>query len=105
MNQQKKKKTKTKKKYIGYFNLSLHNQGQRTILKDKTGKIANYEISLSQLTYGGNNTTVLKLGIHARGEKKTKLYIWGEPNAPRLGINAKWIQTGFTLNKGQLFSK
>ncbi len=96
---------KDKSKYISYFSLILHDQGQRPLLKGRDGKIADFKVSLAQLTYGGSHTKVLKLGVHNKGEKKTKLYIWGEPTAPRLGIDAKWIQTGFTLVQGLRFSK
>jgi len=95
----------SKSKYIGFRGLVIHNQGQHTSLVDESGLDAGYEISLSQLTYAGSNTPVLKLGLHEKGEKKTVSYIWGEPKAKRLGLNIKWIQTGFTLIEGQRFSK
>ena len=95
----------SKSKYTGYRGLVLHNQGQRTKLADKDGVVADYEVSLSQLTYAASNTHVLKLGVHNKGEKKTVCYIWGEPDAYRLGLNIKWIQTGFTLLEGQRFSE
>ncbi len=60
----------SKSKYIGYRGLVLHNQGQRTKLISKDGVEADYEVSLSQLTYAASNTHVLKLGVHKKGEKR-----------------------------------
>ena len=97
--------TSSKSKYVGYMGLVLHDQGQRAKLIDKDGFDSGYEVSLSQLTYAASNTPVLKLGIHEKGERKTVSYIWGEPEAKRLGLNMKWIQTGFTLVEEERFSK
>ena len=62
-------------------------------------------IFLSQFTYSGNNTEVLKFGVHVTGEQKTKYYIWGSPDAKRLGLNVGWMQTGVTLSKQNSYSQ
>ena len=93
----------SKSKWIGYRGITLHNQGQRVKLVDGEGNQADYQVSLSQLTYAGNRTKVLKLGVHEQDQKKTKYYIWGSPKARRLGLNVGWFQTGFTLSVGQRF--
>lgn len=100
-------KTETAKKqpvFQGYLKLQLHNQGQRVPLVDKEGVDSGFELSLSQVTYAGSGTAVLKMGLHKSGEKGTVCYIWGEPEAPRLGMNLTWMQAGFTLDTQRLFS-
>ena len=79
-------------------NLRLHDEGDRIPLITADGDTLAYEIQLAQLTYSESKTKVLKLGVHERGQEKTKFYLWGEPEATRLGINMKWIQIGLTLD-------
>lgn len=88
---------KETKKYHVIRNLRLHDQGQKMPLITKDGVDTGFLVELAQLTYSKSNTRVLKLAVYEKGNKKSKFYIWGEPNAQRLGINMRWFQTGFTL--------
>ncbi len=75
----------------------IHDQGERVALITAEGDLLGYDVQLAQLTYAGSNTPVFKMSIHEIGEKKSKFYIWTEPNGKRIGANVKWIQAGFTL--------
>jgi len=55
-----------------------------------------YELELIVITYENTNTTVLKLALYEDGKDKAITYIWGEPNALRLGMNLRWMQVGLT---------
>lgn len=88
----------------GYRSLTLHDQGQRVALVDEDGTPAGYEVSLAQVTYAGTGTAVLKLAVHEAGEKEARCYVWGEPDAERLGLNVKWLQTGFTFAPERRFA-
>lgn len=92
-------KDSTRKEYYVARNLRLHDEGERIPLVTAEGDTLQYEIQLAQLTYSGSNTSVLKLGIHERGETKTKLYLWTEPKSKRIGVNLKWLQVGLTLEE------
>ena len=98
-------KPKPKRKYKGYFKLEFHNQGKQVVLLEKDGTKAGYDLSLSQVTYAGSQTAVLRLGLHKTGEKGTVYYIWAEPDANLLGMNLTWIQAGVTKVPDQLFGK
>ena len=81
-------------KFISLRN--LHNEGDTIALIDKNGVDTGYSIELSKLTYQNTNTAILKLGLIDNSTDKTITYIWGDPEAPRLGMNLRWMQVGLT---------
>jgi hypothetical protein len=76
----------------GQRNLQIHDQGGTVKINEK------FSAELAQLAYK-NGTRVLKLGIVETASGKTVAYVWASPEAERIGINLRWIQAGFTLQK------
>lgn len=96
-------KNDSSRDYYVFRNLVLHDQGERITLQDSNGYLSPYQIQLASYTYTQTQVPVLKLGLYEGYSQKTKLYIWGEPGAKRLGMNLKYFQTGFTLSDKQRF--
>lgn len=75
---------------------NLHNEGDTVALVDKNGVDTGYSIELSKLTYQNTKTSILKLGLINNATEKTITYIWADIDAPRIGMNLRWIQVGLT---------
>ena len=76
--------------------LRLHNEGQRIALLDKDGSESGFEIQLAKLTYQNTKVPILVLKLFRSGETKSFAYSWAETDSSRVGINLRWIQTGWT---------
>jgi len=55
-----------------------------------------YEAELAQLVYQNAKDAVLKLAIYEKENEAALAYSWANAEAERIGINLRWIQTGFT---------
>ncbi len=75
---------------------NLHNEGDIVKLIDKNGVNTGYSIELSKLTYQNTKTSILKLGLIDNATDKTITYIWADIEAPRIGMNLRWMQVGLT---------
>lgn len=75
---------------------NLHNEGDKLKLIDKNGVDTGYSIELSKLTYQNTKTSILKLGLIDNATDKTITYIWADIEAPRIGMNLRWVQVGLT---------
>jgi len=75
---------------------NLHNEGDKVKLIDKEGVDTGYSIELSKLTYQNTRTAILKLGLIDNATDKTITYIWADTEAPRIGMNLRWMQVGLT---------
>ena len=82
-------------KWISMRNISTKDDGQIITIMDRDQPTP-YSLELIVITYEQTNTTVLKLALYEKGKDKSIAYIWGEPGAGRLGLNLRWMQTGFT---------
>lgn len=78
--------------WIAQRNLQIHDQGGIAKINEK------FSVQLAQLTHK-SGIKVLKLGIIENSTGKTIAYTWTNPEAERIGINLRWIQAGFTLEK------
>lgn len=76
--------------------LLLHDQGGRVLLRSGERE---YEIELAQLVYQNTKVPIMKLALYEKGRDESFAYTWSDPEAGRIGINLRWIQAGFTLEK------
>jgi hypothetical protein len=76
--------------------LLLHDQGGRIPLRSAGRE---YEIELAQLVYQSTKVPIMKLALYEKGREESFAYTWSDPEAGRIGINLRWIQAGFTLEK------
>jgi hypothetical protein len=76
--------------------MRIHDQGGRATLKSGDKE---YEIELAQLVYQNTKVAVLKLAVYEEGSDTSLAYCWANPEAKRVGINLRWLQTGFTLEE------
>ena len=82
------------------FRYEIHDQGQILSLPQPDGTASKYSVQLAQLVFqGASKTPILKLGIIENATGKTVSYTWANPEAERIGINLRWLQTGLTLKK------
>jgi hypothetical protein len=82
------------------FRFELHDQGQTVPVPQPDGSASKYSVQLAQLVFqGANKAPVLTLKIIENATGKTVSYTWANPEAERIGINLRWIQTGLTLKK------
>ncbi|MCU0240438.1 MAG: chromophore lyase CpcT/CpeT, partial [Pyrinomonadaceae bacterium] len=82
----------TAAEYDGKTKLLIHDQGGTVKLND------NYSIQLAQLRHK-SGTWVLTFSVIENASGKKIAYTWSNPEAEKLGINLRWIQSGFTLKK------
>lgn len=81
--------------YVFLQNIDAHDQGTMIPILDE-GVRTGYAVELVQLTYQNSRIAVLKLGVVDEATGETLSYSWAEPGAGRIGINLRWIQSGFT---------
>jgi CpeT/CpcT family (DUF1001) len=74
----------------------LHDQGFRVRAKLPDGTPTPYEVELSQVIYQ-NAINVMKLAVYEDGKSKAISYTWTNPDAKRIGINLRFLQSGLTL--------
>ncbi|MBS1797717.1 MAG: chromophore lyase CpcT/CpeT [Acidobacteria bacterium] len=78
--------------YDGKTKLVLHDQGGTAKINDK------YSVQLAQLRHK-SGAWVLTLKILENSTGKAVAYSWTNPEAEKLGINLRWVQSGFSLKK------
>ena len=76
--------------------LRVHDKGGRIRLLTNDGKQTPYTLELAEVIYG-NGVSVLKLAVYEEGKSKSVAYTWATPGSERIGINLRWLETGFTL--------
>lgn len=76
--------------------LVLHDQGQVLPLVPPGGAEARYSIELAQLRYQ-NQVAVLKFAVYERGKPEAIAYSWAEPEATKIGINLRYMQSGCSV--------
>lgn len=82
--------------FIFVRDVRMHNEGFKAPLQDKDGEPTGYTIELARLTQQTTQTAVLKIGVIEDATGKTLRYAWADPLADRIGINLRWLTTGFT---------
>ena len=78
--------------YDGKTKILLHDQGGLLKLNDK------YSIQLAQLRHK-SGVWVLTLSVIENASGRKVAYTWANPEAEKIGINLRWMQSGFTLKK------
>ncbi len=82
------------------FRYEIHDQGQIMPVPQPDGAASKFSVQLAQLVFqGASKTPILKLGVIENATGKTVSYTWANPEAERIGINLRWMQTGLTLKK------
>ena len=84
--------------WISMRDIKVTDEGEKVKILDE-GKETGYSVQLIEITYEKTNVTVLKLGVIEDAKDYTRAYAWAHPGAKLLGINVRWVQTGFTLDK------
>lgn len=84
------------KKYSNRRDLITHNEGAYLPVLWDDGTPSPYAVQLAQLTYQNTKTAILKLALVDAVTKKSVMYIWGNTDATRLGMNLTWFQVGLT---------
>ncbi len=84
------------KKYSNRRDLITHNEGAYLPVLWDDGTPSPYAVQLAQLTYQNTKTAILKLALVDAVTKKSIMYIWGNTDATRLGMNLTWFQVGLT---------
>ncbi len=79
----------------------IHNEGQVVPIPAKDGSPSGYSVQLAKLTYQNTTVPILTLKIREDSTGKTLAYSWTKTAADRIGINARWVQSGLTLRPGQ----
>jgi hypothetical protein len=79
--------------------LRLHDQGQRV---EVSAGGATYELELAQLVYQASKTAILKLAVYEKGQAKAVSYAWTDPTAERIGLNLRFVETGFRRSTDRL---
>ncbi len=87
--------------WVFHCGLRTHNEGWRFPMVTKDGKDSGYEVQLARLTQQEAQIAVLVLKLFRQGEDKAFSYAWADVDAKRLGINLRWIQTGWTAEPGR----
>lgn len=82
--------------FIFVRDVRMHNEGFKAPLRDQDGQPTGYTIELARLTQQTTQTAVLKIGVIEDATGKTLRYAWADPLADRIGINLRWLTTGFT---------
>lgn len=74
--------------------LRLHSEGGRVALKYRDGAASGYSLELARLTYRESNAEVLRLAVIEDATGKMLSYVWGDPDARRIGLSLGWLQVG-----------
>lgn len=74
----------------------LHNEGQRMTVLHKDGRPSPFVLELAKLTYQNTRRPVLKFALRDRATDKTLSYVWAHAEAPMIGMNLGWFQSGMT---------
>jgi hypothetical protein len=78
--------------YDGKTKILIHDQGGTVKVNEK------YSIQLAQLQHR-SGLWVLTFKVIENASGKAIAYSWTNPEAERIGINLRWLQSGFTLKK------
>ncbi len=78
--------------YDGKVKLLIHDQGGTVKLNDK------YSVQLAQLQHK-SGLWVMTLSVIEISSGRKVAYTWTNPEAEKLGINLRWLQSSFTLKK------
>ncbi len=78
----------------------IHNEGQIVPITAKDGSPSGYSLQLAKLTYQNTTVPIMTFKIREDSSGKTLAYSWTETGAERIGINARWVQSGLTLKPG-----
>ena len=78
--------------YDGKTKILLHDQGGTVKLNDK------YSVQLAQLQHR-SGLWVMTFKVIENSGGKAISYTWTNPEAERIGINLRWMQSSFTLKK------
>ena len=81
--------------------LRAHGEGQLVPLLDGA-RPTGYAVQLERLTYRSRSqpsVPVLKLGIVEQSSGDTVAYSWTGPDADRIGLNLRWIQSGMSVER------
>jgi CpeT/CpcT family (DUF1001) len=76
---------------------SLHSEGGRVAVVQDDGTPTNHILELAVLTYQNTRRPILKFTLLDKTTMKSVTYIWGSTDAPTLGMNLGWFQSGLTL--------
>jgi ketosteroid isomerase-like protein len=87
--------------YLSTRGLRIHNQGGRAALVGPNGEKTKYWVELAQLIQQTAKVEVLVLKIYEEGSDRAIAYTWTQPDAWRIGVNLRWIQTSFTMKKDE----
>lgn len=82
----------TADEYDGKTKLLIHDQGGTVKLNEK------YTVQLAQLQHR-SGLWVMTLSVIENSSGRKVAYTWTNPEAERLGINLRWLQSSFTLKK------
>jgi hypothetical protein len=77
--------------------LRLHTEGGRVPLKYRDGAASGYSLELARLTYRESNAEVLRLAVIEDATGKVLSYVWGDPDAQRIGLSLGWLQVGLEV--------
>ncbi|HSX62683.1 MAG TPA: hypothetical protein VLF18_21080 [Tahibacter sp.] len=78
--------------------LRLHTEGGRVALKYRDGAASGYSLELARLTYRESNAEVLRLAVIEDATGKMLSYVWGDPDAERIGLSLGWLQVGLEVD-------
>lgn len=78
----------------------IHNEGQIVPILNKDGKPSGYSVQLARLTYQNTVVPILTLKLWEDATRKVLTYSWAATDSDRVGLNARWVQIGLTLQPG-----
>ena len=81
--------------FIFLKDLRVHDEGFIAPITDG-GRPTGYAVELARLTYQRTGVAILKLGVIDQATGKTLSYSWANPLAHNIGINLRWMQSGWT---------
>jgi hypothetical protein len=90
-------------------NLRLHDQGDKVQLRMADGALGKYTVELTQLVFG-HSIPIMKLAVYELEAAAVEFnsyaasYTWTNPEAQRIGINLRYITTGWTLEAAGLLA-
>lgn len=90
-----------------YPGLRLHDQGDKVQLRHADGTLGKYTVELTQLVFG-HTIPIMKLAVYELDSEAVEFnsyaaaYTWTNPEAQRIGINLRYITTGWTLEAAGL---
>ena len=85
--------------FISTRGLRIHDQGGSVALVGPNGEKTKYRIELATLIQPTAKVEVLVLKLYETGNDRALAYAWTQPDAWRIGINLRWLQTSFTFKK------